>query len=134
MSAQLQTLTLVEFQADARPHYIAAALWSSNDETDESGGEPFDSNYCIDDIAPHSRAVMLAECDEFIAQNWALIQETGQTAEQCGHDFWLTRNGHGVGFWDRGYDVALGDALTRAAHLAGGRDLYPGDDGMVWQS
>lgn len=20
---------------------------------------------------------------------------------QAGHDFWLTRNGHGVGFWDR---------------------------------
>ena len=21
--------------------------------------------------------------------------------EQAGHDFWLTRNGHGAGFWDR---------------------------------
>jgi len=77
---------------------------------------------------------MLAECDGFIADNWALIQETGQSAEQCGHDLWLTRNGHGVGFWDRGYDLAIGDALTRAAHLAGARDLYLGDDERVWQS
>jgi len=134
MNAQLQTLTLEEFQAAARDHYLAAALWSTNDETDESGGEPFDANYCIDDIAPHSRATMLAECDGFIADNWALIVETGQTAEQCGHDLWLTRNGHGVGFWDRGYDLAIGDALTRAAHLAGARDLYLGDDERVWQS
>ena len=132
MSAQLQTL--VEFQAAARDHYLVAALWSSNDETDESGGQPFDANYDIDDIAPDSRAVMLAECDDFIAHNWTLIQETGQSAEQCGHDLWLTRNGHGVGFWDRGYDVALGDALTRAAHLAGERGLYLGDDGRIWQS
>lgn len=80
------------------------------------------------------RATMLAECDGFIADNWALIQETGQSAEQCGHDLWLTRNGHGVGFWDRGYPVALGDALTRAARLAGERDLYLGDDGRIWQS
>jgi hypothetical protein len=23
------------------------------------------------------------------------------SAEQVGHDLWLTRNGHGAGFWDR---------------------------------
>ena len=26
-------------------HYVIAALWSSNDESDESGGEPMDANY-----------------------------------------------------------------------------------------
>lgn len=36
--------------------------------------------------------------------------------EIVGHDFWLTRNGHGSGFWDAGrpYKV-FGPALTRIA-------------------
>jgi hypothetical protein len=36
-------------------------------------------------------------------------------AEKCGHDFWLTRNGHGAGFWDRSELKAhdLGERLTK---------------------
>ena len=33
------------------------------------------------------------------------------SAELAGHDFALTRNGHGAGFWDRGLG-AIGDMLT----------------------
>ena len=33
------------------------------------------------------------------------------SAELAGHDFALTRNGHGTGFWDRGMG-AIGDMLT----------------------
>lgn len=33
---------------------------------------------------------------------------------QLGHDFWLTRNRHGAGFWDRG----LGDVGKRLTDLA----------------
>lgn len=40
------------------------------------------------------------------------------TAEQIGHDFWLTRNRHGAGFWDRGLG-ALGERLTHIAHSMG---------------
>ncbi len=36
---------------------------------------------------------------------------------QAGHDFWLTRNGHGAGFWDRGRKD--GDALTKIAKSYG---------------
>ena len=35
------------------------------------------------------------------------------SAELAGHDFALTRNGHGTGFWDRGLG-AIGDMLTDA--------------------
>ena len=46
------------------------------------------------------------------------------------HDFWLTGNRHGAGFWDRGYG-ADGDTLTEAAHGYGDVDLYVGDDGQI---
>lgn len=43
--------------------------------------------------------------------------------EQLGHDLWLTRNGHGVGFWDRGLGE-LGSDLTKAASAMGEQWLY----------
>lgn len=62
--------------------------------------------------------------------------------ERFGHDFWLTRNGHGAGFWDRDeltgeivnkqHGNSLGDALTRVAKAAGPCELYVGDDGLVY--
>lgn len=50
--------------------------------------------------------------------------------EQNGNDFWYTRNGHGVGFWDRGYEQT-GDRLTEAAHKFGAHDLCPDEIGQT---
>jgi hypothetical protein len=46
---------------------------------------------------------------------------------QAGADFWLTREGHGTGFWDRGLDRA-GDCLADAARTFGdgGFDVIDG--------
>lgn len=52
---------------------------------------------------------------------------------RAGHDFYLTRAGHGTGFWDRGLDE-LGDRLSEAAKCAGSVDdhtLYANDDGKA---
>lgn len=42
-------------------------------------------------------------------------------AEQAGHDLWLTRQGHGVGFWDRPafYGADLAQRLTAYAEALG---------------
>ena len=40
--------------------YIEAALWSTNDESDESGGEPLDQNYDSSDIAEETEDEMVA--------------------------------------------------------------------------
>jgi hypothetical protein len=42
----------------------------------------------------------------------------GMDDEQAGHDFWLTRNHHGAGFWDRGLGET-GKRLTELAHPYG---------------
>lgn len=49
-------------------------------------------------------------------------------AESLGHDFWLTRNGHGAGFWDRSRQNAL--QLTDIAEDFGECYFYVGDDGL----
>ena len=114
--------------------YLVAALWSSTDD----GGTPLESNYSPRDIAPESRDSALHDCAEFIHY----CEETGldpfpdyghpkySNAEMSGHDFWLTRNGHGAGYWDRGLET--GDALTTAAKTFGTSDLYIGDDGSLY--
>lgn len=38
--------------------------------------------------------------------------------EQAGHDFWLTRNGHGTGFWDR-QDFYNEDYYSMFSQIAG---------------
>lgn len=49
---------------------------------------------------------------------------------QAGIDFWLTRNGHGAGFWDRDLGE-IGDKLTAAAETYRELGVYLGDDEQV---
>lgn len=107
--------------------YAACALWSSTGDD----CEPLDDTYGVDDIAPDTLAAMREDCADFAAANADDISLTGADAEQVGHDFWLTRNGHGAGFWDRGYGKP-GDDLSAAARIYGGVDLYVGDDGKIY--
>jgi hypothetical protein len=112
--------------------YVECAFWSSVHFEDEtSDGVPFDE---IDaELAPEALASMRADVEAFmndpdLADDLALWDDG-----QVGHDLWLTRNGHGTGFWDRGKGTA-GERLSDAAHAYGTSDLYLGDDGKVYVS
>ena len=116
--------------------YVEAALWSSTDED----GEPLDSRYDEGDVDPETLAKMREDCEDFIKANEAdlkLYIERMKSGEyrgeaRAGHDFWLTRNGHGAGFWDRGLGE-LGKRLTEAAKVYSGFDLYV-SEGKVYGS
>ena len=81
---------------------------------------------------------IIEDCGKFETQYIAAIEaHNGQDdpgldeievyRTQAGHDFWLTRNGHGAGFWDRPeYYGALKDGLTTMAHTYG--EMYLGLD------
>lgn len=120
--------------------YIECMLWSTNDESTPEGGEPLDTNYDIDDIAPEAMKKIVADCERFQRENAALLAEAEYKGarsrewskeELAGHDFWLTRVGHGCGFWDR--DLGdVGDKLTEAAKKFGEVWPYVGDDGKIY--
>ena len=76
------------------------------------------------------------DCFAFQINNTALLDQYRETYEpkggydvdECaGHDFYLTRCGHGTGFWDRGLGD-LGDKLADAARRCGEvwTDVYRG--------
>jgi hypothetical protein len=101
--------------------YIECAAWCGLNEEDDPNNAPF-SPACLEQFAK--------DCAAFESQNAALLEEWPEGDARAGHDFWLTRNGHGAGFWDRGHGK-LGELLTDAAHAFGECDLYVGDDGEI---
>lgn len=111
--------------------YLACALWTSTTPNDV----PLDGMYDVDDIDPESLAEHLADVHTWrdaYRPLWAAIDGAEWYNDaQAGHDLWLTRNGHGVGFWDR--DIGdVGDTLTTLAEKEGPADLYAGDDGKLY--
>ncbi len=110
--------------------YVDCAIWASTDDE----GNPLDDNYDEDDIAEATLAEMREDCADFLRANAADVAEmmrvTGRPMDHMGHDFWLTRNSHGAGFWDRGAGD-VGDRLSKASKVYSGVDLYIGDDGKV---
>jgi len=113
--------------------YLTTALWSSTDESRDDGGDPLDQDHDLSDIAPEAIEAASKDCASFQEKHADLLARAGD-AEQNGHDFWLTRNGHGAGFWDRGYVDEVGDGLTKAAEAFGEVNAYIGDDGQIYFS
>ena len=110
--------------------YMETALWSSTDESDESGGEPMDKNYDIYDISEESIVEAKKDIKKFVDKAGSLLDDVDP--EQAGHDFWLTRNHHGAGFWDGDYPEDIGDKLTKLSHEFGEKWPYVGDDGKIY--
>ena len=66
----------------------------------------------------------IIECLAFLV--YAECYLSDDNIEQAGHDFWLSRNGHGTGFWDRDsdyYTPHIRDWLQRKAEAFGEVDV-----------
>lgn len=115
--------------------YLACALWSSSDTVD---GQDVD----LDDYewADGEAETLHQDCHDFILEYGKLLERfvrrVGGDWSQAGHDFWLTRNGHGAGFWCRDTG-AVGKLLTkRVGHGTpySTVDLYLDDNDLVCSS
>ena len=93
-------------------HYLHCALWT----------EEMDSSFDIEDIHSDSIVNALADCNKFVEKAGSLLDEL--TEEQIGHDFWLSRNGHGAGFFDRGLGE-IGDKLQELARSFKEKNVFP---------
>ena len=105
--------------------YLIAALWSSTDEE----GNPLDDEHTIENIARETHNEMVFDAEKFYRENEADIEDDPSRA---GHDFWLTRNGHGAGFWDGDWPEPAATRLTKASEAFGAYNLYIGDDGKIY--
>lgn len=127
------------------PDVVDGVEWTlctdcGGDPSRNSGEPPADDNYGIDDLAPETLARIVKDCTEFLEQNAEMITGTDcrlnssgcDKWEQAGYDFWLTRAGHGAGFWDGDWEEPAGSKLTEASNGFGELSLYVGDDGKLY--
>lgn len=112
--------------------YIIAALWTEE--------EQLGADKSWTDLAPETLQAMIDDCAKFQRDNAPLLavaiyKQFGHTnAEYAGQDFWLTRNGHGAGFWDGDLPDEIGDALHEACKQIGETWIYLGDDGRIYSN
>jgi hypothetical protein len=121
---------------DFEKGYFTAALWTFDDNPPQ--GE-FSTSGRVQELFPlidqYSIQKMRDACTKFQKENTEILAQAGNDS-QNGHDFYLTRNNEGSGFWDRGYDreisgSTVGDILTDAAHAYGECSLYYGNDSEI---
>ncbi len=109
--------------------YLAAAAWSTcGGELDETGNPEHESLEAFE-FSAAAEAKALKDCQAFLKLAGTLVQS--MDPEQVGHDFWLTREGHGVGFWDRGLGE-VGDKLAQISDTFGSGNLELGDDELLY--
>jgi hypothetical protein len=118
---------------------------------EEHQGEPLSKNYTIEDIAPETLREIIKDCKDFQQKYSEWYSAAGWDDGTAGYDFWLTRNGHGAGFWDRNSSTLhstvlfqqkgkkgieeVREILTKAAKEYGPYSLYLGDgayDGLIF--
>jgi hypothetical protein len=117
--------------------YIDAILWANTyrESADDGDIESVDAYHESFELSDESRATLEQDCADFINDGTArlingAIRRGRYSWGQAGHDYALTRNGHGAGFWDRGLGM-VGDALTAISKPYGTRDCWVDDDDIV---
>jgi len=77
--------------------YLFAALWTAELDARD-----------LKEITSASKKKAIEDINSFIKKAGTLLE--GMEESQIGHDFWLSRNHHGAGFFDRGLGK-IGDKL-----------------------
>lgn len=96
--------------------YMETAVWADADENAEGMA-----------IHPEAWVIARIDCEYFYNRALAagyLVDITDPT--DIGHNLWLSRNGHGAGFFDK--DFKFAKELQELAQQCGARYLYEGDD------
>lgn len=136
-SEQIKTIT---------KHYLIALLWTMpGDDGCENPGDSIALCDLPQETIQHAKDDVISfvkACGELFDKAIACYDDgygqhpdAGSAEAAFGHDFALTRNGHGCGFWDReseGLPRGLGEALTRVCRDFEESNLYLGDDGLVY--
>lgn len=126
----------VDCEQEAFPiSYAETAIWAS--PSSENGTE-LDELYGVEDLSEQAQRQLIKDCYDFLQLAKAILGDRVDdlaVAQEAGMDFFLTRNGHGSGFWDGDWDWVPDDGAKRLTQLAksfGSASLYAGDDGKLY--
>jgi hypothetical protein len=103
---------------EAEDQLMETLLWSSDLD-----------DYNITDIDESQRNRISGLFMQFVTLNEETLSEETQDLSQIAHDFILTVNGDGAGFWDGDYNN--GDKLTKECEGIGPFEPYVTDDNKI---
>ena len=104
--------------------YLETALWTEEDMLGE------ENNFSIYDFSEEDRNESRKQIKWFVDTAKSSLNGLSDTA--IGHDIWLSRNGHGSGFWDRDIPKHDSDFLMELCHQLGTVNIYVGDNGNLY--
>lgn len=107
---------------DILKNYLECVLW-----TEEYDEEVKDKT--IYDFSEKSKKEATEQIKWFVDMSGDALDDISD--ESIGHDLWLTRNGHGSGFFDRGYDDDIEEILSYLSNILGEVYLEVGDDDKI---
>ena len=110
-------------------NYLESALFTDEERLKEDVND----EYLDLEISNALKSNAKLDCTEFIKRCIeSNITLDGYNLSQLGHDFWLTRNGHGTGFWDR-KEIYRGNAddLSKIASTFGTVNLFIDSSGKI---
>lgn len=121
--------------------YIEAMFFTSTG----SGNDDDMEDATVAEMALETWQKIIDDCTKWQRQNTTILalaaQQPGYGMMKAGRDYWYTRNGHGVGFWDReeleaaiigiNNETNLAEVLTERCEYRG-LTLYRGDDGLLY--
>lgn len=112
----LDTIQLTAKEKQFTKAYFKAVDFTETGDTEQpDSGEELDSDFIRESII---------DCLAFYSQIRCYLSD--DAIEQAGHDFWFTRQGHGVGFYDRPevYGDMLANRFTEKAQAFGEVNAY----------
>lgn len=140
-SAEITRFTQLDTFTQA---YVEAMFFTDLTEDgcddDEDSAMLLRSDATFGDLAPETLAAIVQDCAAFQERGDELVElaaanaenPTGLDSEHAGRDFWFTRQGHGVGFWDGDWPEPYATQLKELAKSFPTCEPYSGDDGRVY--
>lgn len=124
--------------------YLTCQLWAQRN-MDSDDDRMLDADYGRYDIADEYVDTVADEFRALVAEHPIAVRmflshydyrseyaDCQDRSALFGHDYYLTREHHGAGFWDRGLSGDLGRYLTDIAHSAGSAEtLWDNGNGVL---
>lgn len=117
----------------------AAYSEREEDEEEEDGGEAYRASLDIDNVSESTYKKFRDRVERFVSENAWAISASKRSADEMGHDFYMTASHSGVGFTDRDeIPSSVRNALSAsiykddAAYSFEHGSMIVGDDGKVY--
>lgn len=128
----MDNTTAVDWSMFAMEAAEAAAETLAWSEGDYDADGTYQGNFLNDELSFEIKLLVLQDLVNFLSDQDIrdAIESTQATSTYIGHNFYLSANGHGAGFWDSGYETEAVLLHSRAKGYP--RSLYRGDDEKVY--